>query len=118
MAIDWDAVILGPVMGVFGEGVAVDRTSWPTYTPRGLAPFQLADAVFDRAYADITIDGEGSEVTTRKPCLGVRTSLFLQREPLQDDRVFVPSVPGTFIVKDVRPDGHGHAKLILMGPIP
>lgn len=116
MSIDWDGVLLAPTMQIFGEGTASQPATWPLYRPKGLAPFALADAVFDRAYADITIDGAGSEVTSRKPCLGVRLSLFLQREPLQDDSVFIPSVPGTFIVKDVRPDGHGHAKLILMGP--
>lgn len=115
MAIDWDEMVLGPVMGVFGEGVSEDQSSWPIYTPVGLDPFALADAVFDRAYADITIEGDGSEVTSLKPCLGVRLVLFA-RDPVQDDTVYIPSVPGRFIVKDVRADGHGHARLILMGP--
>lgn len=116
MSIDWDAELLSPVMAVFGEGNSADQSTWPIYTPRGLAPFPLADAVFDRAYADVTLDGDGSENTTTKPCLGVRVSLF-PREPLQEDTVYIPSVPGHFIVKDVRTDGHGHAKLILMGPV-
>lgn len=117
MSIDWDAEVLAPVMALFGEGDASQHSTWPTYTPHGLPAFALADAVFDRAYADVTIDGDGSEVTTRKPCLGVRAALFRLRPPQQDDRVFIPSVPGTFLVKDVRPDGHGHIKLILMGPV-
>lgn len=115
MAIDWDAELLSPVMSLFGEGDAADQSTWPVYTPRGLAPFPLADAVFDRAYADVTLEDDGTENTTRKPCLGVRVSLF-PREPAQNDTVYIPSVPGHFIVKDFRPDGHGHAKLILMGP--
>lgn len=116
MAIDWDTELLAPVMAAFGEGTESQPSSLPIYTPRGLPPFPLADAVFDRAYTDVTLEDDGSENTTRKPCLGVRLSLFLHREPLQNDTVYIPSVPGHFIVKDVRPDGHGHAKLILMGP--
>ncbi|MGY2732386.1 head-tail joining protein [Sphingomonas sp. UYP23] len=116
MSLDWDSILLAPVMGVFGEGDASQSAMWPIYYPTGLAPFALADAVFDRAYADVTLDGDGSENTTTKPCLGVRVSLF-PREPAQEDTVYIPSVPGHFLVKDVRTDGHGHAKLILMGPV-
>jgi hypothetical protein len=117
MAINWDAMVLGPVMSVFGEGVSADQASWPTYMPRGAAAFQLPDAVFDRAYAEVTLEGDGSEATSRKPCLGVRAALFPLRDPQQNDRVYIPSVPGTFVVKDVQADGHGHIKLILQGPI-
>lgn len=116
MAIDWDAEVLAPVMGLFGEGSASDQSTWPLYTPAGGTPFRIADAVFDGAYADVTINGEGSEVTTIKPVLGVRASLFLQGPPRQNDRVFIPSVAGTFIVKEPRPDGHGQVLLIMQGP--
>lgn len=116
MAIDWDAELLGPVMDAFGEGSSIDPASWPTYTPRGGAAFQLQGAVFDRAYTEIVLDGDGSEITNRRPCLGVRAALFDARgiAPMQGDTVFIPSVALTYIVKDVQPDGHGHAKLILM----
>lgn len=116
MSVDWDSILLAPVMGVFGEGDASQSATWPIYYPTDLQPFPLEGAVFDRAYADVTLDSEGSENTSRKPCLGVRLSLFA-REPAQSEKVYIPSVPGLFIVKDYRPDGHGHAKLILMGPV-
>lgn len=116
MSIDWDAELLAPVMSIFGEGTA-DQSTWPLYTPAGLAPFRLADAVFDRAYAEVVIDGEDAGSTTKKPCLGVRVALF-PREPLQNDTVFIPSVALKFIVKDVQLDGHGHAKLMLMAMKP
>lgn len=112
MSIDWDALVLSPVMEIFGEGEA-NQSTWPLYTPRGLLPFRLADAVFDRAYADVVLEGDDAGSTTKKPCLGVRVSLF-PREPQQNDRVYIPSVDLTFIVKDVQADGHGHAKLLLM----
>ena len=39
MAIDWDGLVLGPVMGAFGEKIV--------YTPRGGVPIVISDAVFD-----------------------------------------------------------------------
>jgi hypothetical protein len=113
VSIDWDALVLAPVMSVFGEGDPVDPLTLPLYTPRAGAAFRLADAVFDRAYADVTLEDDGTENTTRKPCLGVRLSLF-EIPPGQGDLAFIPSEDITFVVKDVRPDGHGHAKLIMM----
>lgn len=112
MAIDWDALVLAPVMAAFGEGSPVDQASWPIYKPVGGAAFALADAVFDRAYAEVELDPEQGQVTNRKPCLGVRRSLFVA-DPAQNDLVYVPSVGITFVVKNPEPDGHGHVKLIL-----
>lgn len=111
--IDWDAMLLAPVMSVFGEGVASDLSTWPIYTPAGGAPFALPDAVFDRAYAEVTLDPEIGQVTNRKPCLGVRAALFAQ-PPAQGDTVYIPSVAVTYVVKEPQPDGHGHIKLMLM----
>ena len=113
MAIDWDGLVLGPVMGVFGEGVPADQSACPIYQPTGLAPFRLQDAVFDRAYADVNLDPDLGETTSRKPCLGVRDALF-PRAPAQNDMVYIPSVAITFVVSNVQADGHGHSKLILM----
>jgi hypothetical protein len=113
VSIDWDDVLLGPNMAIFGEGDASQPSALPFYTPRGLLGFPLTDAVFDRAYADVTLEGEDTENSARKPCLGVRISLF-PREPAQNDKVYIPSAAAHFIVKDVRLDGHGHARLILM----
>jgi hypothetical protein len=110
--IDWDAELLTPVMSIFGEGTA-DQSTWPIYIPVGLPAFRLADAVFDRAYSEVVIEGEDAGSTTKKPCLGVRVSLFDQM-PQQNDRVYIPSVDTNFIVKNVEADGHGHAKLMLM----
>jgi hypothetical protein len=114
VAIDWDQEVLAPVMGVFGEGLPEDPESWPLYAPVRGQPFRLQDAVFDREYADVTLEGDGAEVTTKRPMLGVRLSLFPPGEPQQNALVFVPSCGERFVVRDVRPDGHGHAKLMLM----
>lgn len=108
--IDWDAELLSPVMAVFGE----DQPC--RYMPRGGAAFDLADAVFDAEYQEVSIDGDVSASTQTKPILGVRMSLF-PAPPKQNDRVLIRSVGKVWIVKDVRPDGHGHAKLMLMATV-
>lgn len=114
MSIDWDRLVLAPVMGLFGEGQASDQSTWPIYTPRGLAPFALADAVFDAEYEQVDVNPEdGSASTSRRPVLGVRAALF-PRLPAQGDTVLIPSTGKTYVVRDVQPDGHGHAKLMLM----
>ena len=113
MGIDWDAEVLSPVMELFGEGIPGDDTDWPTYTPKGLAPFKLADAVFDAEYEHVDVTpADGTVSTSRRPVLGVRRSLF-PRPPAQSDTVYIPASGKTYIVRDVQPDGHGHDKLML-----
>ena len=114
--IDWDALLLSPLMDVFGEGVPSDPSTWPTYIPTSGPSFQLRGAVFDSEYIEVTTGGEGFENTSQHPVLGVRLSLF-PSPPVQDDKVTIPSVGATYRVREVQPDGHGHAKLVLMGPI-
>lgn len=113
MAIDWDAEVLSPVMGLFGEGIPGDQSTLPLYTPRGLPAFRLADAVFDAEFEQVTVNGDGSTSSSRRPVLGVRVALF-PRAPAQDDKVRIPSTGKLYVVKDVQPDGHGEAKLMLM----
>lgn len=105
--IDWDAMVLAPVMNAFSED------QLPIYTPRGGASFELADAVFDEAYTAVSTNGDGSESTTARPVLGVRLALFAQ-PPAQGDKVRIPRIGKTFVVSNPEADGHGHAKLLLM----
>lgn len=115
MAIDWDAMVLVPLMGLFGEGDPADQSTWPIYMPLGLASFRLPDAVFDAEYQHVALDREGTPSTSSRPVLGVRTALF-PRFPAQNDSVQIAGgeYRGQYIVTDVQPDGHGYAKLILM----
>ncbi|WP_157218675.1 head-tail joining protein [Flavisphingomonas formosensis] len=115
MSIDWDALVLSPVMAIFGEGDGTDA-SLPTYMPAAGGSFALADAVFDREYLAVTTNDDGSENATRKPILGVRLARFAEAGvggPVQNDKVLIPSVGITYIVREVQPDGHGHALLLL-----
>jgi hypothetical protein len=110
MAIDWDTDVLSATMAVFGE----DRPC--RYMPAIGAPFDLTNAVFDEQSAELEVEGDLTSATVRRPVLGVRLSLFtaaLAVPPAQGDRVLIRSVPKVFMVADVRPDGHGHAKLLL-----
>ncbi|MGI4764565.1 MAG: head-tail joining protein [Janthinobacterium lividum] len=113
MAIDWTAEVLGPVMAVFGEGLASVPESWPTYFPTGGSAFQLPGAVFDEQYQRVTELDDGSTATSKHPVLGVIASLF-PSPPRKGDKVLIPSVPQMFMVVNPEPDGHGHILLILI----
>lgn len=107
MAIDFDADVLAPLMAVFGEDVQ------PTYTPQGGQAFPI-DGVFDRPFKGLVLEADGEPgFATRKPCIGVRLAQF-PADPVKGDQIFVPSVPQTYLVSDVRPDGKGWALLELM----
>lgn len=104
MSFDWDAEVLAPVMEAFGQGVA--------YRPQAGSPFTLTDAVFDAQYSYVLRDKDGSEVTTTSPMLGVRAS-SCPVAPRQSDRLTIQATGQEYIVKDVRPDSHGHIVLLL-----
>lgn len=103
MPIDWDAAVLQPLEGIFAEPV--------TYTTAAGASLLGIQGVFDSAYRDIDLS-DPLGTTTVVPVLGVRLSIF-GVPPGQDDMVQVPSSNTTYVVREVRPDGHGWAKLML-----
>lgn len=103
MAIDWDELVLAPTIGVFGEPVV--------YTPAGGASF-TANGVWDREYREIILLDPAAPADSALPVLGVRVNQFAT-PPAKNDTVFVPSVGLNYVVRDVRPDGHGWAKLML-----
>ena len=117
MAIDWDKLVIGPTVGIFGDRVRYS-------TRRGAFDVQ---GVFDESYLAVTPLGRGGvdtevftlggpgAITEQLPVLGVQLSQF-PIEPDQDDVLTVLSGKHrgeTFIVKEVQPDGHGHAVLTL-----
>lgn len=116
MSIDWDGLVLGPIMDIFGDGQADDPSTWPLYMPVGGAAFRLAGAVFDRETLIVTTGDEGTENISRMPVIGVRDALVIAgcgRVSQQGDKITIPSVGFTFIVREPHPDGHGHSKLLL-----
>jgi hypothetical protein len=108
VAVDFDQDVLAKIMdpSVFGEGVQ------PNYRPQAGAPFNI-DGVFDRAYKGLVINADGEpEIATRTPTLGVRLAQFAAA-PVKGDKVYVPSVPETYMVAAIHPDGKGWARLDL-----
>ena len=103
MPIDWDANVLQPLEDVYAEPVI--------YTSAAGIQLPGIVGVFDAAYRDVDLT-DPLATTTIVPVLGVRLALF-QNEPAQDDVVQVPSVNTTYVVREVRKDGHGWAKLML-----
>jgi hypothetical protein len=103
MPVDWDADVLQPLESVFAEPVNYT-------TAAGVALVGIV-GVFDSAYKDVDLS-DPLGTTTAMPVLGVRLALFAQA-PTQDDTVQVPSVNTTYVVREVREDGHGWAKLML-----
>lgn len=104
MPVDWNAEVIGPLMGVFGEPV--------TYRPLAGGSLSIT-GVFDNAYLkDVMFEDASSGVTEIHPVLGVQLSQF-PSPPLQNDMLSVASVNTTYVVREVRPDSRGAAKLVL-----
>ncbi len=100
--VNWDALVLGPVVAQFGEPV--------TYSIGAQAPVPIT-GVFDEQYTEVDL-ADGQPVTSAMPVLGVQLSQF-PAPPQQGDTLFIQRTAETFVVKEVRPDGHGAAKLML-----
>lgn len=106
MTLDFNKLVLGPTIGTFGEvnqGYPI-----PLFSPDKSADY-TADGVFDEAYKEHIIK-DGEAVTVVMPVLGVKLVDF-QVIPLQGDNVVIRGK--TYIIREVRIDGHGGAKLML-----
>jgi hypothetical protein len=103
--IDWNALVVGPVMGVFAQPV--------TYVPAGGAPISIT-AVFDEAFQEVTLPGDASVLSTG-PMLGVQLSQMpagFDPEASQGDQFTVLATGATYVVRQGQPDGHGWALLL------
>ena len=111
MPIDWNAHVNVPVMAVFGEPADFQPVVGAAYTIHG---------TFHEAFQSVSLAG-GMDVATTSPALGVNLFEFLS-PPLRGDRVVITATAehggGTFVVKEVRPNGIGAAILLLnyVGP--
>ncbi|ASW00141.1 head-tail joining protein [Paraburkholderia aromaticivorans] len=104
MPVNWDTLVIGPLQAVFGEPV--------TYRPLAGGSLQIT-GVFDDAYLkEVMFEDASSGVTTVSAVLGVQLSQFPSL-PVQNDQLYVSSVNSTFLVREVRVDSRGGAKLML-----
>lgn len=101
MAIDWDGLVLGPVVNVFAEAVTYAPASGAAYTTQG---------VFTEGFQVVTLLEDGSSITGEQPRLGVRLA-DLSAAPLQGDAITIRGT--TYSVNEVRLDSHGRADLML-----
>ena len=112
--IDFDGLVIGPCVGVFGEPVV--------YTEPGHQS-QAVAGVFDRVNLELEPMGGGrgqepmsvgaaGNVTARKSVLGVQVSQF-HAEPVKGATVVLPMRHLTYVVTEVRLDGRGGALLEL-----
>src|SRR5471030_969700 len=102
MGIDWDAMVIAPLVGIFGEDVI--------YTSAGGPPFPIS-LVYDEGNKDLDLAG-GTGVNTSNPIVSGRLADFLV-PPAQGDTLLIVGTGETFIVKDVESDGKGAVKLPL-----
>lgn len=106
--LDFDALVLAPCVAAFGETAQGYPAS--VYAPATGQPFAL-DGIFDRAYREVDAL-TGMPISSARPVFGVRLSVFpAGMAPASGDQV---TIRGTvYVVREVRPDGHGEAKLML-----
>lgn len=103
MSVDWDKTVIGPLMGVFGQPA--------TYQPPGGVAFDVS-VVYDEAYQELSALDDGSDLTIQTPVAGVQLSEF-SVAPEQGGTLTIIDTGEIFLVKQVRPDGRGGAKLML-----
>ena len=108
--IDFDTLVNAPCMQVFGEAAV--------HTAPGYLS-QAVTGVFDEAYLAVTPLGDvgrdigmPADINEKQPMLGVRLAQFV-RPPQQGDAIKIVRTNTVYIIREVQPDGHGAAKLLM-----
>jgi hypothetical protein len=101
--IDWATKVVGKVMKVFGEPV--------TFRPAAGGSFTI-NGVFDGAYREVVVEDGNFPTSGTFPVLGVSLADFTT-PPLQNDQLMIVRTGISYIVREVRDDSHGHARLNL-----
>ena len=120
VAVDFDSLVIGPTIGIFGEPII--------YTPVIKGPMLVQGTpvnitgVFDEGHLDVSLNAENTPVSTAAPILGIQKSALdaantaagtASNDPAENDFVYIPRTDTYYIVKDPQPDGHGHFLLRL-----
>jgi len=102
--IDWDALVLAPCMGVFGEA---DRIP---YSIAGAPPIYV-EGIFDEGTAPLDSLGPPG-INALQPVLGVRQSAFPATWDPRNARGDTFVVKGrTYTVQNAKPDSHGGVRI-------
>ncbi len=105
MGIDFARLVLGPDMVIFAIPVTVTPTvSQPNgpacYVARGIWTVQDVDVVLE----------DGSTIASKSYWLGIKLDDFAV-PPIKGDGILLKG--DNYLIDQVRPDGHGGAKLVL-----
>lgn len=106
MPVDWDALVLKPLEGVFAEDCI--------FTPRGSTLEYAVKGVFDEGHQEVVIGEDNVPMNVNVPALGTRVALFDGSGiplPKQNDRFQIRG--HGYVVKDAQIDSHGNLKLLL-----
>lgn len=109
MPLSFDSLVLAPCVAAFGE--AAQGYPVPTYTPQAGAPPFALDGVFDAGFQEADLLS-GPAIAAAQPNFGCRladvpTGVALQ----QGDTIAIRGAD--YAVREVRPDSHGHVRLLL-----
>lgn len=104
MAIDFDALVLGPCMDAFAEDITVD----PRVSRPGQPPYAARGSYHERA-VDVALT-DGAILSSAEKTLGVRLSEF-EAPPVQGDLIVLRHV--MFMVEDLDDDGQGGTLITL-----
>lgn len=112
MAIDWEGEVITPLVEVFGEAAQ--------YYPADASPAFHVNGVFDEGYRETVIIDSLSYTSDAMPVIGFDKPQFDAQGyvPVKNDILQLTDPKSvnygkTFMVKEVRPDDHGHLKLML-----
>lgn len=102
-----DAKILSPLQRRFGTAI--------TYQPATGVPFPIS-GIYDKAFFGVD-PTTGESVVTNQPTVGVQMSQFSgHANPLQGDQLTILRTGEVWVIREVHPDGHGAARLMLNVP--
>jgi len=105
--IDWDSIVINPLVGVFGQSGFLTQAG-QTYPLSG---------IFDEVYTNIDVV-DGMPVTTKMPCFSISLTEIVVI-PKQKSKLFIPASFGAplnntnYIIREVQNDGHGWCRLLL-----
>lgn len=105
MSVDFDTLVLAPVLGIFGDPCQ--------YVPAQRANPVPITGVFEEFHRTINVSGDGAAVEDSRAVLGVRLADFPTTDGPALEELVQTSDGRWWSIDNIEPDGVGHLKLIL-----